>query len=32
VLLENPMTEAITFERVQALVTRGPYHQWLGKR
>ena len=24
------MSEAITLERVQALVTRGPYHQWLG--
>ena len=24
------MSEEITLERVQALVTRGPYHQWLG--
>jgi hypothetical protein len=24
------MSEAITLERVQQLVTRGPYHQWLG--
>jgi hypothetical protein len=26
------MSEAITLERVQALVTRGQYHQWLGQR
>ena len=24
------MTEEITLERVQELVTRGPFHQWLG--
>jgi uncharacterized protein (TIGR00369 family) len=24
------MSEEITIERVQELVTRGPYHQWLG--
>lgn len=24
------MTEEITVERVQAMITRGPYHQWLG--
>jgi uncharacterized protein (TIGR00369 family) len=24
------MSEEITLERVQELVTRGPYHQWLG--
>ncbi len=24
------MSEEITLERVQALVTRAPYHQWLG--
>src|SRR5215475_3358823 len=24
------MTEELTLERVQALVTRAPYHQWLG--
>ena len=24
------MSEDITIERVQALITRGPYHQWLG--
>ena len=24
------MSEEPTLERVQALVTRGPYHQWLG--
>jgi uncharacterized protein (TIGR00369 family) len=24
------MSEDITLEKVQALVTRGPYHQWLG--
>jgi uncharacterized protein (TIGR00369 family) len=24
------MSEEMTLERVQALVTRGPYHQWLG--
>ena len=24
------MSDEITLERVQALVTRGPYHQWLG--
>ena len=24
------MSEELTLERVQALVTRGPYHQWLG--
>jgi hypothetical protein len=26
------MSEAITPERVQELVTRGPYHQWLEHR
>jgi len=26
----HPMSEDITLEKVQALVTRGPYHQWLG--
>ncbi len=25
------MNDAITAERVQELVTRGPYHQWLGQ-
>ena len=24
------MSDELTLERVQALVTRGPYHQWLG--
>jgi len=24
------MSEDITVERVQAMITRGPYHQWLG--
>jgi len=24
------MSEELTLERVQALITRGPYHQWLG--
>ena len=24
------MSEELTLERVHALVTRGPYHQWLG--
>ena len=24
------MSEELTAERVQALITRGPYHQWLG--
>jgi uncharacterized protein (TIGR00369 family) len=27
---ENAMTGELTVERVQELVTRGPYHQWLG--
>jgi uncharacterized protein (TIGR00369 family) len=26
----HSMSEEITLERVQELVTRGPYHQWLG--
>ena len=26
------MSEELTLERVQALITRGPYHQWLGLR
>jgi uncharacterized protein (TIGR00369 family) len=27
---EEPMSEEITLERVQELVTRAPYHKWLG--
>jgi hypothetical protein len=30
--VECRMSEAITPERVQELVTRGPYHQWLEHR
>ena len=26
----EPRTEPMTVEKVQALITRGPYHQWLG--
>ena len=29
-LLEQRMSDDITLEKVQALVTRAPYHQWLG--
>src|SRR5439155_25250585 len=29
-VVESPMTEEWTAERVQELIDRAPYHQWLG--